>query len=97
MSAAVPDLAFDDLLLGRVVLTFDGRVLEVRREELRVVVRRRVRGDELGAGVEEELLEGRDAFLSVCGERRKGLRMVFKRRRGRCATHPRDILPNCSP
>lgn len=40
-----------------------GRV-DVSRKNVRVVVRWWVGGDELGAGIEEELLEGWDAFLS---------------------------------
>lgn len=39
MSAPVPDLAFDDELLGRVVLAFDGRVLEVFTERAGSVCR----------------------------------------------------------
>ena len=38
---------------------------DVGGEDLGVVVRRRVCGDELGAGVEEELLESRDALLTA--------------------------------
>lgn len=39
MSAPVEDLAFDDLLLGAVVVTFDGRVLEVFTERAGSVCR----------------------------------------------------------
>ena len=45
------------------------RFLDVRGEQLGVLIRRRVRGDELWARVQEEFFERGDAFLAVRGTR----------------------------
>jgi hypothetical protein len=66
------------------------RRLRVRRERLAVVVRRRVRGDELRGRVQEELLERLERLVApACGQQ--------ARARDGGQTCPRDILPSCSP
>ena len=75
-----------EMSLGR----FDGRVLHVHRKLVAFLVWRRVGGDELGAGVQEELFESGETLLTD-NDMRAYLQWCEYR------TYPRDIFVNCSP
>ena len=68
----------------------DGRILHVHRELVAFLVRRRIGGDELGAGVQEELFECGKTLLTGSALR---THLTWYQRK----TYPRDIFVNCSP
>ena len=68
----------------------NGRFFDVTLEEFRVFVGWWVGGDELGAGVQEELFECGKTLLTGSALRTS---LTWYRRK----TYPRDIFVNCSP